>query len=52
MWFNRVLWAGILGDHVPYPEQRTGVDLRQHRDQLLAPWRYKTQAPVGEQHAN
>jgi YVTN family beta-propeller protein len=50
--FNRVLWAGIRGDHVPYPEQRTAVDLRQHRDQLLATWRQKTQAPAGEQQAN
>ncbi len=37
--FNRVLWAGIKGDHVPYPEERNRADLRQNRAQMLKQWR-------------
>jgi YVTN family beta-propeller protein len=33
--FNRVLWAGIKGDNVPYPTDRSHVNLRQNRTQLL-----------------
>ncbi|MBC1225050.1 beta-propeller fold lactonase family protein [Nostoc sp. UCD121] len=33
--FNRVLWAGIQGDKVPYPTERSHADLRQNRAQLL-----------------
>lgn len=36
--FNRVLWAGIKGDNVPYPTVRSRVDLRQNRAQLLEKW--------------
>ena len=32
--FNRVIWKGLMGDK-PYPTNRSGVDLRQHREQLL-----------------
>jgi DNA-binding beta-propeller fold protein YncE len=32
--FNRVIWTGLKGDQ-PYPTNRSGVDLRQHREQLL-----------------
>ncbi|MBZ5666090.1 MAG: phosphoesterase [Acidobacteriia bacterium] len=32
--FNRVIWEGLMGDR-PYPTQRSGVDLRQNREQLL-----------------
>ena len=32
--FNRVIWKGLMGDK-PYPTNRSGVDLRQHRAQLL-----------------
>jgi YVTN family beta-propeller protein len=35
--FNRVLWKGIMGD-VPYPTVRSGLDLRQNRDELLKKW--------------
>jgi YVTN family beta-propeller protein len=34
--FNRVLWAGIKGEDVPYPTGRSGADLRQNREELLA----------------
>lgn len=31
--FNRVIWQGLMDR--PYPTVRSGVDLRQHREQLL-----------------
>jgi DNA-binding beta-propeller fold protein YncE len=34
--FNRVLWAGLRGDDVPYPTNRSGRDLRKNRPRLLA----------------
>ena len=34
--FNRVLWAGIKGENVPYPSQRSKANLRDNREQLLA----------------
>jgi DNA-binding beta-propeller fold protein YncE len=36
--YNRVLWEGIMGD-VPYPTERSGLDLRRHRAQLLKKWK-------------
>jgi YVTN family beta-propeller protein len=36
--FNRLLWEGTMGG-VPYPEQRSGFDLRRHRSQLLKRWK-------------
>ena len=33
--FNQVLWSGIKGEAVAYPSQRSGADLRRHRDLLL-----------------
>ena len=33
--FNQVLWSGIKGDSVPYPAERTALDLRRNRAQLL-----------------
>lgn len=35
--FNRVLWSGIKGDNVPYPSDRSGLDLRRNRERLLKP---------------
>jgi YVTN family beta-propeller protein len=32
--FNRIIWQGLKGA-APYPVQRTGVDLRRNRSQLL-----------------
>jgi hypothetical protein len=32
--FNRIVWEGLKGS-LPYPEQRSGADLRQNRQQLL-----------------
>lgn len=37
--FNRVLWAGIRGEGVPYPTSRTGLNLRANRPQLLKNWK-------------
>ena len=34
--FNRVLWAGLLGDDTPYPVTRSGRDLRNRRREVLA----------------
>jgi DNA-binding beta-propeller fold protein YncE len=47
--FNRVLWAGIKGDKVPYSSARNHADLRQNREQLLANWPL-SQAQVVAQH--
>jgi hypothetical protein len=33
--FNRVLWAGLKGEDVPYPAVRSGRNLRAKRKQLL-----------------
>ncbi len=32
--YNRILWKGLRGD-VPYPEERSGLDLRKNRAELL-----------------
>ncbi|MCC5632332.1 beta-propeller fold lactonase family protein [Nostoc sphaeroides CHAB 2801] len=34
--FNRVVWAGIKGDNLPYPTERSHADLRQNRAQLFS----------------
>lgn len=34
--FNRVLWAGLKGEEVPYPMVRSGRNLRVHRQKLLS----------------
>ncbi|OLP16398.1 hypothetical protein BST81_21245 [Leptolyngbya sp. 'hensonii'] len=36
--FNRVLWSGVKGDGAPYPTERSGQDLSQEREKLLANW--------------
>jgi YVTN family beta-propeller protein len=33
--FNRVLWEGLKGEGVPYPEKRDGRNLRLNRDKLF-----------------
>jgi YVTN family beta-propeller protein len=33
--YNPLLWKGIMGDSVPYPAARSGLDLRHNRKQLL-----------------
>jgi hypothetical protein len=33
--FNAALWAGLRGEHVPYPQVRHGRDLRRDRRRLL-----------------
>ena len=52
--FNRILWKGMMGNK-PYPAAPTGLDLRQNRDKLLAPYRRsmeqkaaKASKPVGD----
>lgn len=34
--FNLALWTGLKGEDVPYPSTRSGLDLRQNRENLLA----------------
>ncbi|MEH2001315.1 MAG: beta-propeller fold lactonase family protein [Nostoc sp.] len=36
--FNEILWTGIKGNNIPYPEKRNGKNLRQNRAQLLKDW--------------
>ncbi|GAX45500.1 YVTN beta-propeller repeat-containing protein [Tolypothrix sp. NIES-4075] len=36
--FNEILWAGIKGDNIPYPEERSRANLRQNRAALLKRW--------------
>ncbi len=43
--FNRVIWQGLMRDK-PYPTNRSGLDLRQNREQLL-----KTTASQAESQA-
>jgi DNA-binding beta-propeller fold protein YncE len=33
--FNRILWAGLMGDAVPFPENPKPRNLRRHRARLL-----------------
>jgi hypothetical protein len=44
--FNRILWKGLMGNK-PYPAATAGKDLRQNREELLAPYRQalKPKAP-------
>jgi len=34
--FNRALWLGLAGPHVPFPTRTTGIDLSEDRARLLA----------------
>jgi hypothetical protein len=33
--FNRILWSGLMGDAVPYPDKPKPANLRRHRRRLL-----------------
>lgn len=33
--FNRIIWRGLMGEDAPYPAERSGRDLREHRTTLL-----------------
>jgi DNA-binding beta-propeller fold protein YncE len=37
--YNLIQWQGLVGENVPYPEQRSALDLRKHRAALLKKWR-------------
>ena len=48
--FNRILWQGLMGRSVPYPQARNRLDLRRHRGELLAQaasWRAAHRAALG-----
>ena len=36
--FNLILWKGIIGEGHPYPAERSGLDLRGNRKELLKPY--------------
>ncbi len=36
--FNRILWAGLMGEGVPFPENPRPANLRRHRKSLLRPF--------------
>jgi YVTN family beta-propeller protein len=36
--YNRLLWQGSMGDR-PYPTERSGLDLRNNREELLEPFK-------------
>jgi DNA-binding beta-propeller fold protein YncE len=40
--FNRVIWRGLMGEDKPYPTNRSGADLRKHREQFLKSWNTAT----------
>jgi len=42
--FNRVLWAGIKGENVPYPTERSGLNLSHNREQLIG--QHQSQEPT------
>jgi YVTN family beta-propeller protein len=44
--FNHILWAGTMGEK-PYPEARSGEDLRGNRRQLLEEYRAGSQLAAG-----
>lgn len=46
--FNRILWAGVKGNNVPYPTERHQADLRQNRAKLLQQWRRSQDYTVAE----
>jgi hypothetical protein len=33
--FNRILWAGLMGDAAPFPENPQAKNLRRHRGRVL-----------------
>ena len=33
--FNRILWAGLMGDAAPFPENPKAKNLRRHRGRVL-----------------
>jgi DNA-binding beta-propeller fold protein YncE len=37
--YNLILWQGVVGDKVPYPNTRSGQDLSRDREKLLAQFR-------------
>jgi YVTN family beta-propeller protein len=41
--YNRILWKGLMGNR-PYPEVRSGLDLRQNRTELLKKYRESQQS--------
>jgi DNA-binding beta-propeller fold protein YncE len=47
--YNLIQWQGLVGDTVPYPDERAGRDLRKHRAALLKKWRKSRLATLSHQ---
>jgi hypothetical protein len=39
--YNLILWKGLMGNGVPYPNIRDARDLRRNRQSLLKQWRHE-----------
>jgi hypothetical protein len=46
--YNPLLWKGIMGDSIPYPAARSGLDLRRNRKQLLKNYWKSARSPRGD----
>jgi hypothetical protein len=49
--FNRILWAGLTGDAVPFPENSKPRNLRRHRARLLRRFAQHKVAAAARAHA-
>ena len=49
--FNRILWAGLMGDAVPFPENSKPRNLRRHRGRLLRRFAQHKVAAAARAHA-
>ena len=45
--FNRILWSGLMGDAMPFPESPKPRNLRRHRRSLLRRFAQRKQARTG-----
>jgi hypothetical protein len=45
--FNRILWAGLMGDDVAFPQNPKPANLRRHRASLLRRYAGLKQAGAG-----
>jgi YVTN family beta-propeller protein len=41
--YNRIVWKGVMGEGVPYPQGRSGQNLRHNRQRLLKDYFYTLQ---------
>ncbi|MFI5095003.1 MAG: hypothetical protein ACHQIK_16290, partial [Candidatus Acidiferrales bacterium] len=41
--YNLILWKGVMGDSISYPQTRSGLNLRHNRQKLLKDYFYSLQ---------